>query len=368
MARHKCQKEQCPHCKKMLRDLKRHKCPVLLKPAGFGEVTKRRQPRRSAENCMDIYGEWLRFMHRGWTKEEFCAQAGVLSVKDLNNYEKNFAQLVKTGQAAAEKFLQEEEKSSEPTKYRKGKPAGNWKHHVPKSSRGKRGPGAGKRKKPVMTAEMETTLFCMFEANRGDAPEQHQRSKGGLMKEGRMVRVTMMDLVDTLWTHHMDHFTKEQDALEKTTKEMNDLLYSRVWWWCKRNDIVYRLPNRTTSGPEHEKMLAQRAQGTLEEVLKARDALEEKTGAKVHLQNLWNIDESALRLLALELKTLAWKGQRQAKVRKELVGKLSLSIFVAWFAKSGKLDLVVVWSKTDSTMEEGDVKFSKEGNVYRVLN
>ena len=61
-----------------------------------------------------------------------------------------------------------------------------------------------------------------------------------------------------------------------------------------------------------------------------------------------NLDETGLRMFALEIMTLHWRGGKDVPIDKALTSKLCLSIVIVWF-EDGTLDLIVVWTSSWST-------------------
>ena len=123
-------------------------------------------------------------------------------------------------------------------------------------------------------------------------------------------------------------------------------VYERVWRWCDRNDVKPRKPNRALqNSPAKKKKTAQRCLGTinkLAEVMK-RDGVSEEEVA--------NLDETGLRLFALRVMTLHWRGDTEVPIDKGLTNKLCLSIVIIWYG-NGTMDLVVVWTSPKSTRLE----------------
>lgn len=76
-------------------------------------------------------------------------------------------------------------------------------------------------------------------------------------------------------------------------------------------------------------------------------------------EEIANLDETGLRVFALIVMTLHWRGAKDVMIDKGLTNKLCLSIVIIWYG-DGTMDLVVVWTSPNST----ELEWSNHGAVF----
>ena len=145
-------------------------------------------------------------------------------------------------------------------------------------------------------------------------------------------------------------FIKGDDGEALSHKQV----YHRVWRWCKNHKVGLRKPTQRRQDTEaKERATAARCLGTLNElarVMKANGVSDEEVA---------NLDETGLKLFALNIMTLHWLGATNVVVDKGLCSKLCLSIVIIWYG-DGTMSLVVVWTSPNSTRLE----WSEHGAVF----
>ena len=162
-----------------------------------------------------------------------------------------------------------------------------------------------------------------------------------LHHEGNRTFLTYRVLTGHLMAHFSEQL-KDKDGKQLSRKQV----YDRVWRWCDRNDVGLRKPTQSRQNSEDkERKTGTRCWGTLNElarVMKANDVRDEEVA---------NLDETALRIFALSIMTLHWRGDKSVVVDKGLLSKLCLSIVINWYG-DGSMSLVVVWTSPHSTRLE----------------
>ena len=83
------------------------------------------------------------------------------------------------------------------------------------------------------------------------------------------------------------------------------------------------------------------------------------TALRFKEEEIANLDETGLRVFALIVMTLHWRGAKDVMIDKGLTNKLCLSIVIIWYG-DGTMDLVVVWTSPNSTKLE----WSNHGAVF----
>ena len=201
-----------------------------------------------------------------------------------------------------------------------------------------RSAGAGKRplEKKVINTEMDAELRKLLYVTRGPPPEGHAlHSKEYLVDSGHRTAVTYDDLVEHLYADpRFDKIFKDQEnnSSRKNFEVTRELVYKRVQRWCKDNDVVIKT---ASAAPKNEKLIAQRCLGTLQKI---QEVQTQKGPATV---TYCNLDETALRVLALSLKTLCYKGGKCTLDREQL-SKFTLSLVCLWYSQSGEVDFYVM--------------------------
>ncbi len=205
-----------------------------------------------------------------------------------------------------------------------------------------------------MVVELRKTIFM----TRGPAAKRKEgKTQHPLYKEnpewqdsGHRTFLRLPELTGRIWLHFKEYFAAEAEAGREVTLNQ---LYHRVRRWCKRHDIVYRMANETKEADKE--LIARRCLGTLLQVH------EVMTRHGFGPEAVCNLDETGLRLFALEVQTLHYKGEGSVPVDSELRNKLTLSCPVLWYG-SGWMDIVVVWYKPKSTLKT--YQWSKEGDIW----
>ena len=198
--------------------------------------------------------------------------------------------------------------------------------------------GAGVRSadKRVVTPDMDKALRDLLRVTRGPAPEGHKLHKDYLEDNGHRTAVHYTDLVDHLYTDpRFDAVFKQQENHSKREgfKVTRELVYKRVVKWCADNDVV--LKSAGAAAPKNEPEIAQRCLGTLEKIQQV------KTQKGLANVTFCNLDETALRVLALSMKTLTYKGSK-CTLDPEQLSKFTLSLVCLWYSESGELDFFVL--------------------------
>jgi len=179
-------------------------------------------------------------------------------------------------------------------------------------------------------------IVKMVVAARGFPHEKHVLNTvetRNLTHNGQYIDLTFPDIVDQLFIEfpYLDDVSDKRHVSDK-------LLYSRVWWWCKQNNIAYRVPNKIAK--KNEPLIDRRCLGTLMEVEKVvkEDGLS--------LEDHANVDETGLRPLLIHLRTLDFKGAKDVPIQSELTSHIMLTLLVIWFG-NGEIDFVAVLKSTN---------------------
>ena len=175
----------------------------------------------------------------------------------------------------------------------------------------------------------QTVAEVPLESDHAAALEEEDEEKLNLycLKNGKRLNITYKDLVDrVLWNHKTEWATATPEAW-----------YTRVRRWCKDQGLSYRKPNRTVLDPSRTARALAELKATLEKVEALRAA---KTFTDI--SQLANLDETSMRMLSLQLKTLAWTGSPDVATSPHAGSKLALSMPVVWYG-DGTMDFIVVW-------------------------
>ena len=223
--------------------------------------------------------------------------------------------------------------------------------------------GAGVRApdKRVVTPDMHDELKMLLRVCRGPPPKGHPledrqplATEEYLEDNGHRTCLKYEDLANWLYSdNRFDHVFAEQ---EKKTNRPNfkvtwKIVYNRVVRWCTDNKVALKTPGQKTKNKE---LIAQRCLGTLQKIQRVR------TEKGVGVATFCNLDETALRLLALTLKTLDYKGQ-ECLVDPEQLSKFTLSMVCIWYAATGETDfLVLCGGGADNSIS----KWQKFGDIW----
>ena len=147
------------------------------------------------------------------------------------------------------------------------------------------------------------------------------------LKNGKRLNITYGDLVDrVLWNHKSEWETASPEVW-----------YTRVRRWCIDEGLSYRKPNRTVLDESRTARALAELKATLDRVEALRAG---KTFTDI--SQLANLDETSMRMLSLQLKTLAWTGSPDVATSPHAGSKLALSMPVVWYG-DGSMDFIVVW-------------------------
>ena len=202
-----------------------------------------------------------------------------------------------------------------------------------------RSSGAGVRSEDqrVVTPDMDRALRDLLRVTRGPAPEGHTLHEEYLEDNGHRTAVTYSDLADRLFTDpRFDSVFRQQEKDSNRGKDFKvtkDLVYKRVVKWCGDNDVVLR--NATSIASKNEEETAARCLGTLNKIQQVKT---EKGLANI---SFCNLDETALRVLALSMKTLNYKGSK-CTLDAEQLSKFTLSLCCLWYSETGEVDFFVM--------------------------
>lgn len=172
--------------------------------------------------------------------------------------------------------------------------------------------------------------------------------------DGRRLFVVYEDLVD----HIEDKFQEQFEQVPEKHREL--VWYTRVRRWCQKNKIGLRKTNRVTqTNPAKIAVGVRNCRQQVNAVVKEK---------KLKRSQIANLDETALRVFSLMVKTLHWKGAKSIQADKHSTSKLTLSMPTIWFA-DGSMDFVVVYASTRKADNEAD-RWSEHNGVlfYRAAS
>lgn len=192
--------------------------------------------------------------------------------------------------------------------------------------------------------------------------------------DGRRMYVNYDDLVDYISVELEDEYNsvpeeKEVDGV-RVGVDRDRIWYTRVRRWCIRNGISLRRVNKCVV--EDPEKLAR-------EILTCRERVEKAMRkTKATAADVANIDETAVRLFALMILTLHWRGAKSVPGAKR--SKLCLSMPVVWWG-NGDMDFIVVWSSRNKRDKKeprwqnhggvlfyrADTKWSTKKTYYKVM-
>ena len=307
---------------------------------------KKRRPNFTLVDKVDIVTKWQDLQREclvlmePCSKREFCDDIGI-EVKQLNKF-------IETVRAKAQPPL----------------PRPSLKERTARSA------GSGSKVDKLWStpdpnangATPDETLLNFVKKMRGTNPSdpvppvlnEEQRLRELKDRQGCRLYIEYIDLVDRLQEVHEKVFldtVKNHDKLEDTWRK-------RVALWCKRNKIVYRTPNATTLSGTKGARVAAEVERLLDQTADAvaADNLRDKEIA--------NLDETALRILALEIrKTLAWLGQKEVLKEEHGDSRLNLSCPVVWWA-DGRMDIIVVWETNRANLDTAERWRVHEGIMF----
>ena len=208
---------------------------------------------------------------------------------------------------------------------------------------------------------MSAELWAFMINQRGRPPANSKFPALQFVESGHRTRVRIRHLVDHLKELYPDEYRAAN--IERKT----DVWYYRVYRWCLKNKIVYRKPNWTEKKKDKDK-LASQVLGTLERI---RDQLEDGT-----YEELCNFDEFSCRLFGMQQETLDYQGNKRVALDEELLDNFALSIMCAYFARTGHIDFIVMWSKPKrkdrltgemvpaDNLKEGDINWTNENGTW----
>lgn len=213
----------------------------------------------------------------------------------------------------------------------------NWTENKDKRRKlNARSSGAGIRKpdQRVITEPMDKALRRVLRVTRGVPPSGHELREDSYAEDnGHRTAVTVDDLTDQIWSDpRFDATFKQQqtNSKRKSFEVTREVVRTRVKRWCKEHGVVFK---STKPSIKNETKVAQRCLGTLEKV-EALQAQKDKELAMVSL------DETALRVLSLSLKTLCYKGG-DCSVDPEQHSKFTMSLVCLYYS-TGEVEFIVM--------------------------
>jgi hypothetical protein len=232
-----------------------------------------------------------------------------------------------------------------------------------KDDKGSRGYGAGKRSADALTIpdDMSAELWAFMINQRGRPPANVKYPALQFAESGHRTRVRIRNLVDHLKELYPDKYRAAN--IDRKT----DVWYFRVYRWCLKHKIVYRKPNWSEKKKDKDK-LASQVLGTLERI---RDQLGDSD-----YEELCNFDEFSCRLFGMQQETLDYQGNKKVALDEELLDNFALSVMCAYFARTGHIEFIVMWSKAkrkDSltgemipadNLKEGDINWTNENGTW----
>ena len=206
-------------------------------------------------------------------------------------------------------------------------------------------PNSG-RKPWAVCPEVKEAFKVFVEAMRGVRRSLDLGTDSAPEQDPERVCITYEDLVDVVFMHHQEEYEGfsytevEEDGWTVVShtvipeKDGYRVWYHRVRRWCIRENIVIRKVNRLVQQDPQE--LATRVQECL-------DAVDKIVGEGVIDRSaMCNLDETSVRIFALLVTTLHYRGATSVRVSGSINNKLTLSMPVVWYG-DGTFDYVVVF-------------------------
>ena len=237
-------------------------------------------------------------------------------------------------------------------------------------------PGSGRVAKVM--AEVSATLLDFVTEMRGVNPKDDKQAAEFLarkaeslregeeleyFKKGKRLYITYADLIDRIRLDHAEVY--------KTAK--HEVWYTRVRRWCKKKGIVRRKATASSLSPEKAVRAAEELDTLLDEVAAAVSGEE-----KLRRGQIVNLDETSLRILALSIMTLHWRGDKNCEKPTRGAPKLCLSMPIVWYA-DGTFDFVIVYKSSSKKKGqrwhnikgvfwfEAESKWSRQETYHHIL-
>lgn len=179
--------------------------------------------------------------------------------------------------------------------------------------------GSGKKKPEdyVITPLMSDHLLDYMKRYRGPPPKKHHlysHEDQYLYQDGIRIAVTYNDLIEQI-----SLVLDETEQTEVFDAVPEDIWFQRVRLWCHDKRISRRRFNKKSRSAKDEVITANRCKGTLREFERVHTTGDSVAG----------MDETSMRILAMDVESLHWTGDDEVPISEEASSKLTLSTVVS---------------------------------------